>query len=33
VISRAWAEHVTTTVLVRDKEPRHPVSIILRGHS
>jgi kumamolisin len=31
VISRAWTEHVTTTVLVRDKEPRHPVSIILRG--
>lgn len=31
VVSRAWAEHVTTTVVVRDKEPRHPVSIILRG--
>lgn len=32
VVSRAWAEHVTATVLVRDKEPRHPVSIILRSH-
>jgi len=31
VVSRAWAERVTTTVLVRDKEPRHPVLIILRG--
>jgi hypothetical protein len=31
VISRAWAERVTTTILVRDKEPRRPVSIILRG--
>lgn len=31
VVSRAWSEHVTTTVLVRDKEPRIPVSIILRG--
>jgi kumamolisin len=31
VVSRAWAERVTTTVFVRDKEPRHPVSIILRG--
>jgi kumamolisin len=31
VVSRAWAEHLTTTVLVREKEPRYPVSIILRG--
>jgi subtilase family serine protease len=32
VVSRAWAEHVTTTVLVKDKEPLYPVSIILRDH-
>jgi kumamolisin len=31
VISRAWAEHVTTTILVKDKEPLYPISIILRG--
>jgi kumamolisin len=33
VVSRAWTDHVTTTVLVRDKEPQHPVSIILRGRA
>lgn len=32
VVSRAWSDHVTTTVMVRDKESRHPLSIILRGH-
>jgi kumamolisin len=30
VVNRAWSEHVTTTVLVREKESRQPVAIILR---
>ncbi|MGB6158677.1 MAG: S53 family peptidase [Acidobacteriaceae bacterium] len=33
VVGRAWSEHVTTTVTVRDKEAHDPIAIILRDHS
>lgn len=32
VVSRAWTERIRTTVLVRDKEPQFPISIVLGGH-